>query len=89
MRSLRKGKKLIPLLVQPGADLPLHLESANHRDFTAPVIYDAQRRLLHEDIATGENAGSLRKEFRTTRVTAPPLPHIYLPRPEDQSCVMP
>jgi NB-ARC domain/TIR domain/WD domain, G-beta repeat len=80
LRSLRKGKKVIPLLGQAGTDVPLHLESANYRDFTAN--YDQQVRLLFQDITTGKNAVVLRKEFRVTVVTAPPLPRIYLPRLE-------
>jgi WD40 repeat protein len=82
LRSLRKGKKVIPLLGQTGADVPLHLEAANYRDFASPASYHAQLRLLLQDLATGENAVTLRPEFVTTLVTAPPLPRIYLPRLE-------
>ena len=33
LRSLRKGKCVVPLLAQAGADVPLHLEAKNYRDF--------------------------------------------------------
>jgi hypothetical protein len=35
LRALRKHKCVIPLMAQPGADVPLHLEAKNYRDFTA------------------------------------------------------
>ena len=51
LRSLRKGKPVIPLLAQAGADIPLHLEPANYRDFAAGNYAD-QLRLLLQDIST-------------------------------------
>jgi hypothetical protein len=82
LRALRKGKRVIPLLAQPGCDIPLHLETKNYRDFTGAKPYAAQFRLLLEDIRLGRNVVPLRPEFRTTYVTAPPLPRNYVERPE-------
>jgi WD40 repeat protein len=82
LRSLRKGKRVIPLLAQRGSDVPLHLEAKNYRDFTGAQPYAAQFKLLLEDIRLGRNAVALRPEFRTTYVTAPPLPHNYMERPD-------
>ena len=31
LRALRKGKRVIPVLIRPGTDVPLHLESNNYR----------------------------------------------------------
>ena len=66
---------MIPLLVQPGADIPLHLESKKHLDFTQPASYTQGFRQLLQDIRG--NAGVvLKPEYRATRViyvTAPPV----------------
>jgi WD40 repeat protein len=82
LRALRKGKRVIPLLAQPGSDIPLHLEAKNYRDFTGAKPYAAQFRLLLDDIRLGRGAVPLQPEFRTTYVTAPPLPRNYVARPD-------
>jgi WD40 repeat protein len=82
LRSLRKGKRVIPVLAGSGADVPLHLETKNYRDFSGAKPYAAQLRILLEDIRTGKAGVALRKEFRSTLVTAPPLPRNYVARPE-------
>jgi hypothetical protein len=82
LRALRKGKRVIPLLAQSGSDIPLHLETKNYRDFTGAKAYPEEFGLLLEDIRLGRNAIPLRPEFRATYVTAPPLPHNYVERPE-------
>lgn len=53
LRSLRKGKSVIPLLAQAGTDIPLHLETKNYRDLTPRETYDTQLKLLLKDIRTG------------------------------------
>src|ERR1039458_7180724 len=40
LRTLRKGKRLIPVLAIPGADRPIILEARQYRDFTDPASYD-------------------------------------------------
>ena len=82
LRSLRRGKRVLPLLAQPNSDRPLHLEAKPYRDFTGAKPYAAQFKLLLEDIRLGRNAVALRPEFRTTYVTAPPLPRNYVERPD-------
>ena len=82
LRSLRKGKRLIPLLAKLGSDIPLHLEAKQYRDFSGSEPYGAQFKLLLEDIRLGRNAIPLRAEFRVTYVTAPPLPSNYVERHE-------
>jgi hypothetical protein len=86
LRSLRAGKRVIPLLALRGTDIPLHLETKNYRNFTNPDNYEAEFLLLQQDIRTGNSDIPLRDEVRRTRthlVTAPPLPRNYLPRSED------
>src|SRR5712692_2500531 len=82
LRSLRKGKLVIPLLAQRGSDIPLHLEAKNYRDFTGARPYAAQLKSLLGDIRGGKGGVRLREEHRATYVTAPPLPRNYVERPE-------
>jgi WD40 repeat protein len=82
LRSLRRRKKVIPVLALAGADVPLHLETKHYRDFTKPAAYRAQMRLLLEDIRSGTGVVELRPAFGSTSyVTVPPLPRNYLARP--------
>src|SRR2546426_65193 len=80
LRSLRKGKSVIPIMAQTSADVPLHLETKNYRDFTDAKSYTAQFRLLINDIGTGKGGVPLPEKYRTTYVTAPPLPRNYVER---------
>jgi WD40 repeat protein len=80
--ALRNGKRVIPLLAERGCKIPLHLKTKQYRDFTGAKPYAAQLSLLLGDIRLGRNAIPLRPEFRTTYVTAPPLPRNYVQRPE-------
>ncbi len=81
LRSLRKGKRVVPVLAGTDADVPLHLESKNYRDFSEAKPYATQFRLLLQDIGAGKGI-TLQEAFRSTLVTAPPLPRNYLERPE-------
>ena len=80
LRALRKGRTVIPVLAKPGADIPLHLETNNYRDFTKG--YPAALKTLLEDIRLGRDAVVLAQRYRSTYVTAPPLPRNYVERPE-------
>lgn len=53
LRAIRKGKRIIPLLVQPEADRPIHLEPLNYVDFSDPERYDEKLRDLLSDITAG------------------------------------
>ena len=53
LRSMRKGKLLIPLQVTPDAEPPLHLEHLNALDFTQSAQYDSRFRDLLSDISAG------------------------------------
>jgi NB-ARC domain/WD domain, G-beta repeat/TIR domain len=81
LRSLRKGKCVIPVLDQKNADIPLHLEAKNYRDFTTSNSYAKAFNELLGDLHV-RNGIELKKEFRQTYVTAPPLPVNYVERPQ-------
>lgn len=53
LRAVRKGKRIIPLLVHTDAERPLHLEHLNYIDFTDLTRYDALFRDLLSDINSG------------------------------------
>jgi NB-ARC domain/TIR domain len=81
LRALRHGKCVIPLLAQRGADIPLHLETKDYRDFTAPSTQEVRIKELLQDIR-GRKGVELKEEYRQTYVTAPPLPANFVDRPE-------
>jgi hypothetical protein len=84
LRSLRKGKCVIPLLAAPGSDIPLHLEPKNYRDFTQKQAYAGSFQSLLGDIE-GRNGVGLPPTYRTTPasyITAPPTIANYINRPE-------
>jgi hypothetical protein len=87
LRSLRKGKCVIPLKAQKNTDIPLHLEAENHRDFTADGTYAKAFGELLEDIYAGRGIplDALDEKFKRTYVTAPPLPVNFVERPEELS----
>jgi hypothetical protein len=81
LRALRKGKRVIPLLGQPGTGIPLHLESRQYRDFTGTKPYAPELRLLVEDIRHVDDV-PVRSRYHAPHVTAPPLPGNFIERPE-------
>ena len=82
LRALRKHKCVIPLIAQSGADVPLHLEAKNYRDFTADSRYAQAFTELLADLHA-RNGIALKPEFReTSYVTVPPLPVNFVERPE-------
>ncbi|MGD0973463.1 MAG: NB-ARC domain-containing protein [Candidatus Korobacteraceae bacterium] len=84
LRALRKGKLLIPLLATSGSDRPLHLEPDNYRDFSGTQPYERQLRTLLEDLSHSRGGAVLNATYRTTYVTAPPLPRNFVERPDEQ-----
>jgi len=83
LRGLRKGKCVIPLKAQRDADVPLHLEGENYRDFTADSSYGQAFEQLLRDLRT--RAGiPLKPEFHATSYdTVPPLPVNFVERPNE------
>ncbi len=82
LRALRKGKRVIPLLVHPQADRPLYLEHLSYRDFSSATRYSEAFDLLLKDIATGAFI-PLPERHRQTYGTVPPLPINLVARPEE------
>ena len=84
LRSLRKGKKVIPLLAKPDADRPLHLETKElprlHRqeDYSGPASRTARRICRPGKDTVVLTAGI------TARPTSPRrrCPRNYLERPD-------
>lgn len=82
LRSLRKGKCVIPLMAQQGCDIPLHLEAKNYRDFSVGRKYHQSLNELLTDLRD-RNGVPLKEEFRVTSyITVPPLPVNFVERPE-------
>jgi hypothetical protein len=77
---LDKKKQVIPLLVQPNAQRPLHLYSLNYRDFSAPAQYQVMFSRLLQDITLELTQAS---PPRHTVNTAPPLPTNFVPRAKE------
>lgn len=62
MRLARKGKRIIPVLVQKDADVPLTLEHLNYLDFSDPRGYSANLRDLMSDLNVGRAFSALSGE---------------------------
>ena len=80
LRSLRKGKCVIPILAIANVDVPLHLEFKQYCDFSDPSRYTDEFSKLLADI-TLRAGDALRQTHRQTYITAPPLPVNYIERP--------
>jgi hypothetical protein len=84
LRSLRKGRCVIPLLAATGVDRPLYLEAKNYRDFAHERDYTASFQLLVGD-TEGRRGAALVASYRTTPtkyITAPPTVSNYIDRPD-------
>jgi WD40 repeat protein len=79
LRSLRKGKCVVPLLAESDAERPIHLESKQYLDFSTSVAYDAAFASLLEAVQ-GRNGATLNSRFHQTWITVPPLPANYIER---------
>jgi len=82
LRSLRKGKCVIPVLVQADVDRPIHLESRQYVDFSSDYAYHNEFGKLLDAIRSMSGA-TLNSRFRQTYVTVPPLPANYIERTEE------
>ena len=83
LRSLRKGKCVIPLMAAE-TDIPLYFETKNYRDFTRAKAYSASLAILLGDIKSLKG-NSLRNGYQSTKATyilAPPEVANYIDRPE-------
>ena len=82
LRSLRKEKCLIPVLVQADADRPIHVESRKYIDFSSEPAYQTEfGKLL--DAVRARSGATLHHQFRETYITVPPLPSNYIERTDE------
>ena len=79
LRSLRKNKCVIPILVERDADRPIHLESKQCLDFSVDAEYEAHFSTLLVAIQSRTGA-VLQDRFQHTYSTVPPLPPNYVER---------
>lgn len=79
LRSLRKKKCVIPILVERDADRPIHVESKQYLDFSPQGDYEKQYSALVACIQSRTGA-ALNSRFQHTYITVPPLPPNYVER---------
>jgi len=79
LRALRKGKRVIPILVQTDVDRPIYLEGGNYRDMSNDTQFDTQFALLLSDMESDE---FIHENVQITPVIAPDFPANYVERPE-------
>src|SRR6266436_4798463 len=80
LRSLRRHKCVIPVLVHDKADRPVYLEARQYRDFAVSALYNQRLEELIQDIETRSSA-TLASNYRETRYdTVPDLPENFVPR---------
>jgi hypothetical protein len=53
LRAIRKGKRVVPILVVRDSEIPLHLEHLNYLDFSELARYSAMLRDLLSDLNAG------------------------------------
>jgi hypothetical protein len=84
MRALRKGKRVIPVLVEITADKGLHLETLKYVDFSKDNAYrESFQQLLNLLDGSSLEVPTVHRKYLSTIVTAPPLPPSFVPRPEE------
>jgi hypothetical protein len=76
LRALRRGCLVLPVVAQANSEIPIYLETKQHRSFADGY----QLSELLDDIHLKRNGVDLCSRFRTTYVTAPPLPRNYVHR---------
>jgi WD40 repeat protein len=83
LRSLRRRKCVIPLLVHANSDRPVYLEARQYRDFSDASLYSLTLEDLIQDIDSRVGA-KLTEEYRETRYeTVPPMPENFVSRPDE------
>jgi NB-ARC domain/TIR domain/APAF-1 helical domain len=82
LRALRRGKRVIPLLLDEEADRPVFLESAQFVSFTSAIPYPDAWTRLQATLQSTQSA-SLVETFTHTYVTAPRVPRHVVERPDE------
>lgn len=81
LRALRKRKRVLPVVLQPDTDLPIHLESEQYLGFFA-TEYNHGLDQLRAAIADEKVSASLLPKYRKRYSTYQPLPQHFVSRPE-------
>jgi WD40 repeat protein len=81
LRALRKHKRVLPIVLQQDADLPLHLESEQYLPFYQDEYAKGLNRLLGA-IANDTLSASLTPRYKKRYRTYPPLPLHFVSRSE-------
>ena len=78
LRSLRKGKRVLPVLIAANAERPLYLETKHYLDLS--LHYSAEEVIRALD---GQSSAVIAERYRTPYVTAPPLPANLVSRVDE------
>ncbi len=78
LRALRKGKRVIPVMLQKDAELPIHLETEQYLPFYGD--YGAGLKQLIAAIGNDQVTASLLAKYKKRYLTFPPLPLHFVPR---------
>lgn len=78
LRALRKHKRVLPILLQKDADLPIHLETEQYIAFYTG--YEAGFERLTTAIGNASISASLLSKYKKRYRTFPPLPIHFVPR---------
>jgi WD40 repeat protein len=81
LRALRKKKRVLPILVQEDADVPIHLEFEQYLRFYDGRYQDKLQQ-LQKAIGDDTITALLQKNYKSHYRTYPPLPQHFVPRPE-------
>lgn len=71
LRAVRKGVRIIPIMVIKGSEIPLHLEHMNYLDFSNTSQYDE----LFRDLISDVTANSAFRKMANRELPADPSPY--------------
>src|SRR5262249_7494215 len=81
LRALRKKKRVLPIILQADADLPIHLESTQYLHFYG-VAPEERLARLKAAISDASVTASLLPKYKKRFKTFPPLPLHFVVRPD-------
>jgi WD40 repeat protein len=81
LRALRKKKRVVPVLIEKDADVPVHLETGQYLRLYEGA-YSDQLELLYAAIEDASVTVLLQRRYERRYRTYPPLPQHYVPRPQ-------
>jgi WD40 repeat protein len=81
LRALRKKKRVVPILTEKNADVPVHLETGQYLRLYEGV-YEDRLAQVHAAIQDTSITVLLQGRYERRYRTYPPLPQHFVPRPE-------